>query len=653
MIAARVILGAQALWLVLSRPHLADLAAWPDGFWNMPPPARLRFGILRVDGIAPFESAAWILLHIALIAVVLGVLPRLSMIVSALLLYHFAPFEAVVSSLLDIAGVGGFTLPLLGFMILASVPTPKRDAAWSPDYRWPVVLIQLIFAFNYVGAGLAKLHWAGLGWYSMTNVGNLSGIMSTFQSLRLALFVYQHRGVAAAIGVATFLLEFLFPLAIFSKWARRIIIPAAVVAFILRIQILGFFFPSFPSLLLFINWDDLDRKRRPKEAMKPEVEMNLLAAQRDPSAAVRGRVEELSASRPDWRKIVEFAQLHGTSQFLDALIDATRAPIDAQCATILKALVQRNSARAFVQYRESLRIAKALSARGIRAIPYKGTVLSVQLFGRANARISADIDILIAQSDFHGAVAVLAELGYARTGYAVADQVFLDRWKDATFQNERIHTSVDLQWRAMAKDSTCGFATETSLLNTVPFSADRSIPTLADDSLFLILAHHGLSHRWESLKWIVDIDAFCRRSDVSWETIAARARESGSWNIVLLAVHLAVDLLHTPVPLPFTSPVTRVSNTVQRLAGLMRRAEQMSDLEAFWIPFKLRERWRDRIDFIRFVCLPKPRDIAEGRFLGLPAAFQPLLRPLRLLVESHKGHKRVVTDVQRVLEWDD
>ncbi len=262
VIAARAILAAQALWITLSYPYTPALAHWPAAIWEMPAAMRLRFGILRFDGVVILEIALWIVLHIALIAALFGVASRVSCLTAAVLLYHFAPFEALASGLVYVASLGGLTLPMLGLMILGVAPSPKRDEAWSPDYRWPLVLIQLVFAFHYVNAGLAKLHWAHLQWWSAGNVGRLAGLMTTFQSPPLARYVYDHPALAGAIGVATFALEFLFPLAIFAKWARRIIIPAAFVAFVLRIYVLGFFFLSFPALLLFINWDFVDGLRR-------------------------------------------------------------------------------------------------------------------------------------------------------------------------------------------------------------------------------------------------------------------------------------------------------------------------------------------------------------------------------------------------------
>ncbi len=614
----------------------------------------MRFGIFRFQDSPVVEQTAWILLHVALVAALFGIAPRLSCLLSALLLYHFAPFEGLLPGFVDLAGLTGLTLPMLGLLILAFAEIPHRSAPWSPEYRWPLVLLQLILAFHYVNAGLGKMHWAGFAWYTSENVRILAGVFWGFNKPSLALMVLDRPWIAGAIGVCTFLLEFLFPLAIISRRARWVILPAAAVAVVLRIHVFGFFTLSFPLLLLFLNWDYIDswlRKRAGEQETPVEVELNLLAAQRQLSPSERARAESIVRGSVDWRRTVEYAQLHGTTQLLNEMLEKLGHRLVGEFATVLGSLVQRNSARSLVQYRETRRIVTAFAAAGIRTAAYKGPALSVALYGRANARISGDIDILIEARDFRAASTLLSDHGYKRGGYEVSDEVYLARWKDATFSNDRIHCSVELQWRAFAKNSSCGFQSETSQLKTSALPSDPSMITVDDVDLFLLLAHHGLTHRWESLKWLADIDAFCQRADVAWLEIAKKARETGSWNIVLLAIHVSAELLHTPVPEPFRSVPPRVARIASRLSTGIRQETELSDLDGFLLQFAVRERWRDRVRFLRFVCTPKPRDIAEGKFLGMPRFLQPLLRPLRLVVESHSGHKRAVTDVQKVIEW--
>jgi hypothetical protein len=260
LVVARVVLALQALWIVLSRPGMWELTSWPAVFFKALPAGLLpRFVI--VPGASSVDHILYVALIVALVTTLCGALPRTSMAVSAILLYHFAPMEAATSGLLYTASLGGLTLPMLGLLILAFAGMPRLRSEWSPEYRWPLVLIQILFAFHYVNAGLAKLHWTGLGWYSAKNFGEIAVTLWTLNGQRLGLTVFHTPWLAAALGAATFLLEFTFPLAIVSKWARRILLPAAAVAAFLRIYVFGFFFLSFASILLMVNWDAVARRR--------------------------------------------------------------------------------------------------------------------------------------------------------------------------------------------------------------------------------------------------------------------------------------------------------------------------------------------------------------------------------------------------------
>ena len=82
--AARVLLAAAALWVILSRHDLPGILAYPPELWaGVSPERRLRF--LMVLGL-PAERALYALLHVALLCAVFGVAPRVASFASGLLL---------------------------------------------------------------------------------------------------------------------------------------------------------------------------------------------------------------------------------------------------------------------------------------------------------------------------------------------------------------------------------------------------------------------------------------------------------------------------------------------------------------------------------------------------------------------------------------
>jgi hypothetical protein len=60
----------------------------------------------------------------------------------------------------------------------------------------------------------------------------------------------------------------------------------------------------------------------------------------------------------------------------------------------------------------SLEVLDRLSRAGIRALPLKGSLLALELYGDVATRTSMDIDVLVAPEDLPGAVATVSELGW-------------------------------------------------------------------------------------------------------------------------------------------------------------------------------------------------------------------------------------------------
>jgi len=251
LIATRVIVATYALWLVLSRPMLWEIAEWPRAMFPLQHPTfLLRFGLL----LAPVrvEHGLYLLLMLLLVAVIFGALTRVTAVAASILLYHFAPFEEVFSGLHS-NGNAGFNLATLALAVLAFAD--YNDGEESSEYRWPIVATQFLVALQYVLGGLAKIRFTGIGWYRGENIANTLREMVTLTGAPWGGVVASSVTLSWALTIATFALEFLFPFAIVSRRARWIIVPAALAGAFLRAKLYGFYTLGAPLLLLFVNWD--------------------------------------------------------------------------------------------------------------------------------------------------------------------------------------------------------------------------------------------------------------------------------------------------------------------------------------------------------------------------------------------------------------
>ena len=161
--------------------------------------------------------------------------------------------------------IGVYILVVLAF-------TPCGDA-FSLDRRWqrvrprrpgiaygyPILLMRILVAWSYVSSALIKMRVSGLRYFSPDNLPVVS-IWHSLDNLhesqhRLAFWLPNIRGITGAIVVVALLWEIAFPLAIFSKLARRIILPFGIVFHVFIIFFMNISFPyHIAAYLVFIDW---------------------------------------------------------------------------------------------------------------------------------------------------------------------------------------------------------------------------------------------------------------------------------------------------------------------------------------------------------------------------------------------------------------
>jgi putative nucleotidyltransferase-like protein len=368
---------------------------------------------------------------------------------------------------------------------------------------------------------------------------------------------------------------------------------------------------------------------RSTSGVLPEAWINVLCARLEDSARSRESIDRVS----DWARVLEYGQVHGVLHFLATAVERGIITVPEPWRNIVVVQHRRNVIRAMVQHQACGVILDAFRRQGIQAVPFKGTSLSKLLYGRVADRISSDIDILVRESEFRLAREAIESLGYI----ASDDASRLDLHALLASTNEMIFRNaagiiVELHWRVFEADRACGYATRFEDLH---MSGDR----IEDVDLFMILAIHGLTHRWETLKWVVDIDAFVRNVTLNWSMLFERATSSGTVRAVAIALLLAHEVLGTPLPVSVDDPFAL--RIARRCARVLLTGKPIAPIVDFWMQMFARERWIDRYRFLRFVVTPKPWDyITAG-----PKRFR---RVIRLLSQSFRSSDLV--EVQKIPE---
>lgn len=217
---------------------------------------------------------------------------------------------------------------------------------------------------------------------------------------------------------------------------------------------------------------------------------------------------------------------------------------------------------------EMEQVCGAFRERGIRTITLKGPALAHDLYGDVSMRTSKDLDILIPVQEVETAEHILADLGYQRKEGERALTVRSWKWREhhICYIHPEKRTQVEVHWR-LNPDS--GRETDFELLwKRSRFSSYTQTPVrmLEREDLWVYLVTHGARHGWFRLRWLLDIDQMIRTMPMDMKKVERRLKAEGRLSIGSQALHLASDLLHTPLSEAYTSIMAMRDRAGKRLA---------------------------------------------------------------------------------------
>jgi hypothetical protein len=140
--------------------------------------------------------------------------------------------------------------------LLAARNGPRRPApAW--EYTWPIRFVWVAMALIFCAAGLSKLRHSGLDWILSDNLS----LLLLRQQYHLSdgepltdwgVWVANHPLVVRGMAAAAVTIETLFPLALFSRIARAVLVPGGL-AFLVGIRVL--MGPTFEQFMMcYVFW---------------------------------------------------------------------------------------------------------------------------------------------------------------------------------------------------------------------------------------------------------------------------------------------------------------------------------------------------------------------------------------------------------------
>jgi hypothetical protein len=299
------------------------------------------------------------------------------------------------------------------------------------------------------------------------------------------------------------------------------------------------------------------------------------------------------------------------------------------------ALKEQHDSNALHNLRLAGELKRILSFLPVSAIPFKGPVLALQVYGNVSYRQFDDLDLLIRKEDLSLAKEALLENDYMMIDRlrAPGKAAILKSQHHIQFLNTKLGILLEVHWQIAPKIYSFGLSVPDLFERAETINAfGQKIPTLSREDVLLVLSEHGARHYWSRLSWVCDIARICQLR-LDWQETLERARSLGILRATILAVSLTRDLLGTDVSEIHSQSA---DESVSRLALEVKNRlfDQFSPTDTHTERFYIRCRERD-LDKLRYyiyrATLPTEEDLA---CIGLPNylfAFYGLIRPIRLL----------------------
>ncbi len=284
----------------------------------------------------------------------------------------------------------------------------------------------------------------------------------------------------------------------------------------------------------------------------PELELLLLCARMRVDEDQAQRISRLLGRRLDWDGLILTARRHGLVPLLYRTLSGLRSGnVPPDIFGRLRSLFEVFGLQNLLHVSVLLGALRALGEAGVTATPYKGPALAAFLFRDIALRQFSDIDLLVRPCDALRARRVLLDQGYIPSrrisdraeaayvrfhcgfSFAVESQFIVDlNWRVAPWY-WRLPEIPDSAWKGLGRLSLTGV----------------SVPWFAPEDLLFVLCLHGCKHKWDSMKWVVDVAELVRiQTDLDWREVIENARRTGSERMVFLGLFLANELLDARLP---------------------------------------------------------------------------------------------------------
>jgi hypothetical protein len=172
--------------------------------------------------------------------------------------------------------------------------------------------------------------------------------------------------------------------------------------------------------------------------------------------------------------------------------------------------------RQLVKVKNFINLGDLLHQNGIPFVNLKGPLLSYRIYNDATVRLSNDIDILIDEEMIDSTIKILFENQFEFSHGTIWPQKksyqkhILRYFHHLTFFNKELNMSLEVHWKLLNNLPVSDDKLKNMIKNNLikmDFSGRKWTVLNPEFDLFFLMIH-GANHKWERLKWLVDVSDY-------------------------------------------------------------------------------------------------------------------------------------------------
>jgi hypothetical protein len=259
------------------------------------------------------------------------------------------------------------------------------------------------------------------------------------------------------------------------------------------------------------------------------------------------------AAGVDWQEYLRLVDRHRTPALSWAALNRVSGitiPPEVE-----QGLQKRSDACRMDAVRQTLLMAsvlRCLNAAHIPVMPFKGVLLSDELYGDPGLRHSRDLDLAVPPGDLDRARTSLESLGWHLDPHSWFPKVsrqwesYLRHEHHLDFVHPHTGCALELHWRNQWETSQ---QTEMRWEHSIATTWQGcTIQAMSSSDLIYYLCSHGAEHAWCRIKWLGDLARGYSAGLWNWELALHEAGKTGQARVIQLALGLLAHLYGFPLP---------------------------------------------------------------------------------------------------------